>query len=175
MQDDLTDAITAFTKEGFVDPSRVCIVGGSYGGYAALAGAAFTPDVYQCAVSINGVSHLPRMLKDEKKQHGKSSWVLNYWEESILDGDYDKDLLKSVSPYFAASNVKTPVLLIHGEDDKIVFFNQSELMKKAMKKHKGDVRLVKLKKDDHYLRDSKTRIQALVETVKFVEQHIGDK
>lgn len=174
MQDDLIDAITAFTKEGFVDPSKVCIVGASYGGYAALAGAAFTPDMYQCAVSINGVSHLPQMFKDEKREHGKSSWVLDYWEKNILDGDYDKQLLKDVSPYYAAQNIKAPVLLLHGEDDRVVFFNQSKLMQKAIKKHKGDVTLIKLKKDDHHLGDAKTRIQAVTEMVTFVEKHIGN-
>ena len=173
MQNDLTDAITAFTKKGFVDPDRVCIVGGSYGGYAALAGAAFTPDLYKCAVSINGVSHLPKMLSADKKRYGKKSWVLDYWNRSILNGEFDRDALKEVSPYFSADKIKAPVLLVHGEDDKIVEMNQSKLMQKAIKKNKGQVKFVKLKDDDHYLQDGKTRAQALTEMVKFVEKHIG--
>ena len=175
MQNDLTDAVVAFSKKGVVDPERVCIVGGSYGGYAALAGVAFTPDVYKCAVSINGVSHLPQMLSSDKKRYGKKSWVLDYWNRSILNSDFDKNLLKEISPYFSAEKIKAPVLLIHGEDDKVVEFNQSKLMQKAIKKQKGQVKLVKLKNDDHYLQDSDTRVQALIETVKFVEQHIGAK
>lgn len=174
MQNDLTDAVTAYTKKGFVNPERVCIVGGSYGGYAALAGAAFTPDVYKCAVSINGVSHLPKMLVADKKLYGKKSWVLDYWNRSILNSDFDKNTLKEVSPYFSAEKIKVPVLLIHGEDDKVVEFNQSKLMQKAIKKHNGQVKLIKLKNDDHYLQDSATRVQALIEMVQFVEQHIGN-
>jgi len=174
MQNDLTDAVTEFTKKGFVNPNRVCIVGASYGGYAALAGAAFTPDVYKCAVSINGVSHLPRMLADDKKRYGEKSWVLDYWNKSILNSSFDRNLLKEVSPYYSAEKIKAPVLLIHGEDDKVVEFNQSRLMQKAIKKQKGQVKLVKLKNDDHYLQDGGTRIQALTEMVKFVETHIGN-
>jgi Dipeptidyl aminopeptidases/acylaminoacyl-peptidases len=76
MQDDLTDGVNFFVKKGYADPARVCIVGASYGGYAALAGAAFTPDLYQCAVSIAGVSHLPKMLKADKSRYGKKA---GYW------------------------------------------------------------------------------------------------
>ena len=173
MQNDLTDSVTAFTKKGFVNPERVCIVGASYGGYAALAGAAFTPDVYKCAVSINGVSHLPIMLADRKKRHGKKSWVLDYWNRSILNSDFDKSLLKEISPYYSAEKIKVPVLLIHGDDDKVVPFEQSKLMQKAIKKQKGQVEFIKLKDDDHYLQDEKTRVKALVEMVKFVEKNIG--
>ena len=173
MQNDLTDAVAEFTKKGLVDSDRVCIVGASYGGYAALAGVAFTPDLYKCAVSINGVSHLPKMLNEDKQRYGKKHWVLDYWNRSILDGDYDQNTLKEVSPYFSADKIKAPVLLIHGEDDKVVEFSQSKLMEKAIKKQKGQVKLIKLKNDDHYLQDSKTRIQALNEMVKFVESNIG--
>ena len=174
MQNDLTDAVTEFTKKGVVNPEQVCIVGGSYGGYAALAGAAFTPDVYKCAVSINGVSHLPKMLAADKKRYGKKSWVLDYWNRSILNSDFDRSVLKEISPYYSADKIKIPVLLIHGEDDKVVEFNQSKLMQKAIKKQNGQVTLIKLKDDDHYLQDSATRVQALIEMVKFVEQNIGN-
>ena len=173
MQDDLTDAVAAYAKAGYVDTERVCIVGASYGGYAALAGAAFTPDLYQCAVSIAGVSHLPKMLAADKSRYGKKSWVLNYWNRSILDGDYDKPLLKTLSPYYSAANVKIPVLLLHGEDDTVVEYEQSKLMHKAINKAKGDVQLIKLKNDDHELQDSITRIQTVTEMVNFVEKHIG--
>lgn len=173
MQDDLTDAVGAYAKAGYVDTERVCIVGASYGGYAALAGAAFTPDLYQCAVSIAGVSHLPKMLAADRSRYGKKSWVLSYWNRSILDGDYDKSLLKTLSPYYAADKVKIPVLLLHGEDDTVVQYEQSKLMYKAINKAKGDAQLIKLKNDDHNLQDSVTRIQAVTEMVNFVDKHIS--
>jgi len=173
MQDDLTDAVTFLVKDGLVDSKRVCIVGASYGGYAALAGVAFTPDLFKCAVSIAGVSHLPKQLADRQSRYGKSSWILDYWNQSILDGDFDKETLEKLSPYYSAEQIKVPVLLLHGENDTVVEYEQSKLMYKALKKAKGAVQLVKLKDDDHYLRDSATRIQAVKEMVEFVEQHIG--
>ena len=173
MQNDLTDVVGTLSQQGIIDSNRVCIVGASYGGYAALAGAAFTPDLYKCAVSIAGVSHLPKMLADDKSRYGRQSSVLDYWNRSILNGDYDKDALELISPYYSADKIKIPVLLLHGADDKIVEYEQSKLMSKAMKKAKGDVRLVKLKNDDHYLQDGATRTQAVKEMVTFVEKHIG--
>ncbi|SMF14144.1 Dipeptidyl aminopeptidase/acylaminoacyl peptidase [Alteromonadaceae bacterium Bs31] len=173
MQDDLTDAVNFLVKKGYTDPARVCIVGGSYGGYAALAGAAFTPDLYKCSVSIAGVSHLPKMLEADKSRAGKHSWVLDYWNRSILAGDFDKDSLKAISPYYSADKIKVPVLLIHGEDDTVVEYEQSKLMHKAIKKSGGKSQLVKLKDDDHHLRDGSTRTQALKAMVEFVEANIG--
>ncbi|SMF14185.1 Dipeptidyl aminopeptidase/acylaminoacyl peptidase [Alteromonadaceae bacterium Bs31] len=175
MQDDLTDAVNFFVKKGYTDPDRVCIVGSSYGGYAALAGAAFTPDLYQCAVAVAGVSHLPKMLKYDKSRSGKHSWVLDYWNRSILAGEYDKEALKEISPYYSAEKIKAPVLLIHGEDDTVVGYAQSKLMHKAIKKSGGKSQLIKLKNDDHYLRDGSTRTQALKAMVEFVEANIGEK
>ena len=125
-----------------------------------------------CGVD-NGVSDLPKMLYDRKKRYGKKHWVLDYWNRSILNGEYDRNTLKEVSPYYSADKIKVPVLLIHGEDDKVVDFKQSKSMERAIKKAKGQVKLVKLKDDDHYLQDNRTRIQALTEMVKFVESNIG--
>jgi len=90
-----------------------------------------------------------------------------------LNSDFDRESLKASSPYYSADKIKAPVLLIHGEDDKIVEINQSKLMHKAIKKNKGQVEFIKLKNDDHHLQDSKTRVQALKATVEFVEKHIG--
>lgn len=174
MQDDLTDTLSLLVKEQLTDPKRVCIVGASYGGYAALAGAAFTPDLYQCALSIAGISHIPLMLKEDKKRYGRDHEVLRYLERSILDGDYDSAALKEISPYFYADKVKIPILLMHGEDDTIVDYKQSSMMYRALKKAGKDVELVKLKNEDHYLREGSTRLQALQTLVAFVDRHIGN-
>ena len=173
MQDDISDTVAFFTKKGMIDGKRVCIAGASYGGYAALAGAAFSPDIYQCAVSINGVSHLAKMLSNDRSRYGKDSSVLAYFKESIGGGELKKQALREISPYFHADKIKIPVLLIHGIDDTIVAYNQSKMMHSAIKKAKGQSRLVKLKKEDHYLRDGETRLQALSEMVNFIVSHIG--
>ena len=174
MQQDLTDSLNFLVEQGLSDPERVCIVGASYGGYAALAGAAFTPDLYKCALSIAGISHLPDLLKEDKSRFGKNHEVLRYLERSILDSDFDLDALKEISPYFAADQVKIPVLLMHGEDDTIVDFDQSKMMHRALEKAGKDVELVRLKNEDHHLREGSTRLQALQTVLAFVDKHIGD-
>ena len=174
MQDDLTDALAYLVDGGVVDPGRVCIVGASYGGYAALVGAAFTPDLYQCAVSIAGISHLPRMLQDDKSRYGKDHAVMRYLEMSILDGEFDKEALKEISPYFFADQVQIPVLLMHGEDDKVVEFDQSRMMHRALSKAGKSVQLIRLDNEDHYLQEGSTRLQALQAMIAFVDQHIGN-
>lgn len=95
MQDDLTDAVTDLVDKGIIDKTNVCIVGTSYGGYAALAGAVLTPGLYKCAISINGVSDIPRILKTEKKKYGADHWVLSYWQRSISANRRDDDFLKN--------------------------------------------------------------------------------
>jgi dipeptidyl aminopeptidase/acylaminoacyl peptidase len=175
MQDDLTDAINFLVRKGYTDPKRVCIAGASYGGYAALAGAALTPDVYQCAFSLAGISDLHRMLMDDKRRYGRNSEILPYFTQSILNGEYDKKALRKISPYFHIDKIKIPVMLVHGEDDNVVEFSQSNRMYKALKKASKDVELIKLKDEDHYLREGSTRIQALKAMIGFIDKHIGGR
>jgi dipeptidyl aminopeptidase/acylaminoacyl peptidase len=173
MQDDLTDAVNFAVKKGLIDPKRICIVGASYGGYAALAGGAFTPDLYQCVVSIAGISDLKSMLRWDKSEHGRDSWIVTYMEKQFTNGENDTPAMAAVSPENFAANFKAPVLLVHGVEDKRVPFSQSEQMNKALKKAKKDVTFVELKGEDHFLSNGPTRFTALEETVKFVNAHIG--
>jgi dipeptidyl aminopeptidase/acylaminoacyl peptidase len=173
MQDDLTDGVDYLVKEGIVDPQRVCIAGVSYGGYAALAGGAFTPDYYKCVISIAGVSDLRRMIRDDKSEHGKDHWVISYWERVIAKGETDNKFLDDISPVNFAQNFKAPVLLIHGTHDKVVPVEQSRLMQKQLQRAKEEVEFVVLKREDHYLSDSETRVATLDAVVKFVDKHIG--
>lgn len=173
MQDDLSDAVAFFVKKGIIDPKKVCIVGGSYGGYAALAGGAFTPDLYKCVVSINGVSDLNDMLAYDKNHYGKDSEVTAYWKMQLANSTVDKAELEKVSPAKFAQQFTAPVLLIHSENDKIVIPDQSQDMLKALQKHKKPVQFVPLEGDDHYLLKGATRTQAVTEVVKFVNQHLG--
>ncbi|MFT7560731.1 MAG: pimeloyl-ACP methyl ester carboxylesterase [Flavobacteriales bacterium] len=175
MQDDLSEALSSLVKRGLVDPDRVCIVGGSYGGYAALAGGAFTPSLYKCVVSINGVSDLPKMISQEKSDHGRNSWILDYWDMSMLNNDGGKKAMKAVSPARHAESFTAPVLLIHGNKDKTVNFEQSKYMYKQLSKYGKSVELVKLKGEDHHLSKSETRLEALEALLAFVDTHIGQE
>lgn len=172
MQDDITDAVNHYAKAGMLDPNRVCILGASYGGYAALAGVTMTPDTFKCAVSINGVSDLHLMLKDERSDHGKNHWVVEYWERSVSSGETKKETLKKISPAYLADKVKVPVLLIHSDKDDVVDINQSKRMKKKLKKSGKAVKFVKLKGDDHYLIHAESRVKLLKEVETFLSENL---
>lgn len=172
MQDDLTDAVIALSDQGVIDKNRVCIVGGSYGGYAALAGATFTPRLYKCAVSINGVSDIDTMIKNEKADYGKNHWVVAYWETVISEGDVDRDHLKDISPINHVDKIEIPVLLIHGTYDKVVPFEQSKRMSKKMKRAGKSVEYLQLPKGDHDISSAENRMKAMKAIASFVKDHI---
>lgn len=172
MQDDITDGIEALSNSGMADKSRVCIVGASYGGYAALAGATFTPDLYKCVIAIAPVSDLNKMLRDVKRERGSNHWVLDHWEGLMADGDAQKEKLRSISPVNFAENVMAPVLLLHGDDDTVVPFSQSRVMERALERADKPVELIKLKGEDHWLSVADTRLQTLREMDRFVAEHL---
>ena len=172
MQHDLTDAVNHFAEQGMIDKDRVCIVGLSYGGYAALAGASFTPDLYQCAISINGVSDVEQMLDTEIRDYGSDHWVVSYWQDVISKGDVDDDHLEQISPVNHAKSVKAPILLIHGELDTIVPLEQSEDMYDELKSANKDVTFIELEDGNHHLSNAKNRTKALKEIDKFIKKHI---
>jgi len=173
MQDDLTDAINVLTKVGMLDPSQVCIVGGSYGGYAALAGASMTPDLYRCAVSINGVSDLNKMLESDREQLGRDHWVLSYFRQSLGDKEFSQDKLERISPSNLANQVKAPILLIHAENDSRVSVNQSKLMYDRLEKAGKLVEFVELEGDNHNLMRGPSRLKTLERLLSFLDQHLG--
>jgi dipeptidyl aminopeptidase/acylaminoacyl peptidase len=170
MQDDVTDGVKAMVEQGIADPARVCIVGASYGGYAALAGAAFTPDLYRCAVSVNGVSSLPAMLGYQKEHSGVESNQLAYWREHI-GGSTDKNVVEK-SPLNAAALIKAPVMLMHAVNDTVVPQSQSQRMLGELEKLKKPVTYVSLAGEDHWLSQTQTRVQMLKELDKFLSEHL---
>lgn len=172
MQDDLTDGVKEFAREGIIDPKRVCIVGASYGGYAALAGAAFTPDVYQCAISINGVSDIELMMKNDRKKYGRRHWVVSYWDKVIKSKKLDDNHLAQISPINSIDKITMPVLLIHGERDSIVDIEQSEEIFDAMKDAGKSVEFIELEKGNHNISDANNRKITLEAMGKFVKKHI---
>ncbi|MCA3693729.1 S9 family peptidase [Aquidulcibacter sp.] len=172
MQDDVSDAVAWAVKEGLSDPKKVCIVGGSYGGYAALAGATMTPDLYRCVVAVAGVSDLPRMIAQEKDDAGSSkSSSVNYWSEHI--GADDRAAMEAASPRRLADQVRAPILLMHGRDDTVVRFEQSAGMASALKAAGKPYKLVELKGEDHWLSKTETRQQMLTELEAFLREHLG--
>ena len=170
MQDDVTDAVKTLIEQGLVDPRRVCIVGASYGGYAALAGAAFTPELYACAASINGVSDLPELIAFAERKWGDDS-DSGYYMRDLIGRKGDPKIAEK-SPARAAATVKAPVLLIHAVDDTVVPIAQSKKMERALAALGRPVKLVELKGEDHWLSRSETRIRVLAELESFLGAHL---
>lgn len=171
MQSDLTDGVNVLVKAGYADPNRVCVMGASYGGYAALAGGAFTPKLYRCVVSVAGVSDVSRMLFDDKMSLGSDHFLIRYWEKTLGGDDLSKSSLADVSPLNHAASFQAPTLLVHGKSDTVVPFKQSLLMHKALSEAKKDSTLVELKDEDHWLSKSETRLKMLQEIDDFLKAH----
>ena len=169
MQTDLSDGVRYLAKEGIADPARVCIVGASYGGYAALAGVTIDPGVYRCAVAVAGISDLKRMLAWEADQVRYSDKdTVRYWNRFMGVSGPGDPKLDAISPIKHIDAVKVPVLLIHGKDDTVVPFEQSTVMFDALRSAKKDVQMVTLKHEDHWLSRGETRLQMLESSVEFL-------
>ena len=170
MQDDVTDGVRAMIEEQIADARRVCIVGASYGGYAALAGAAFTPELYKCAVSVNGVSDLPEMLEGVRARSGAESDPVAYWRDTVGSA-FDKNVIER-SPARAADRIQVPILLMHGMDDSVVPIAQSEAMARALGKLNRKFSFIRLSGEDHWLSRGETRLKVLTEIEKFLAENL---
>jgi dipeptidyl aminopeptidase/acylaminoacyl peptidase len=169
MQSDLSDGVKELVSKGVVDAKRVCIVGGSYGGYAALAGAAFDGNTYRCAVSLAGVSDLRKFL--DYVDIRSRDIAIRYWDRFLGTTSPDDPKIDAISPARHADKVNIPVLLIHGRDDTVVNFPQSTIMADALKRAGKPVELVELPGEDHWLSRSETRLQMLNAMVGFLEKN----
>jgi dipeptidyl aminopeptidase/acylaminoacyl peptidase len=171
MQDDISDGVKQMIADGIADPKRICIVGASYGGYAALAGATLSPDLYACAVSVAGISDLRTLL----------SWEVPWghaFDENFLRSRLglryaDEKRLEQTSPLLHVDQVRCPILLMHGKNDTTVPVEQSQDMRKALTRAGKTVKYVQFDSDDHYFTLAATRIQMLTELERFLSANIG--
>jgi dipeptidyl aminopeptidase/acylaminoacyl peptidase len=169
MQTDLSDGVAHLVKEDMVDPKRVSIAGGSYGGYAALAGVSLQKGIYNCAVSISGLSNLKAFLdyRGEREGFDGDSYGMLYWKRFI--GDDSR--LAEISPLSHVADITVPVMLIHGKDDVVVPFDQSQQIYDALKHSGKDVELVATDHEDHWLSREPSRVQTLEAMIGFLLKH----
>lgn len=169
MQEDVEDGTRWLIEKGYADPDRICIAGWSYGGYAALMGAAKTGDLYQCSISIAGMTDPIGHINDRQKyRFGEYAM-----EGFILRGFDSKDDLRENSPVKLADDIKIPVLLAHGTHDVVVNVEQFTRMERALKKAKADYVSLKLDESNHSLQDSKGRLALFKAMDKFLAKHLG--
>jgi len=130
MQDDLDDGMDWLAKQGIADPKRACLIGSSYGGYAALWGAVRNPERYRCAASFAGISDLGKQLKYQV-QFKVSKRYRKDWRKTV-QGDETVDL-KALSPLYMVDKLQVPVLMVHGDEDSTVPIKQSRVFAEALK------------------------------------------
>ncbi|MFC3052642.1 S9 family peptidase [Kordiimonas pumila] len=164
MQDDVTDATKWLVAEGVADPDRICIVGSSYGGYAALFATIKEPGLYKCAVSVNGVADLVRLKSGDKHYIGGRSWVKDMGLEGVDD--------KEVSPYHRAEDISAPVLLVAAKDDARVPYDLSRDLYSRLKRLKKPVDYVELKNGTHHMVTAEARFETLKAAEKFLKQYL---
>jgi len=170
MQEDVEDGARWLIEKGYADPKRICIVGWSYGGYAALMGAINDPDFYTCSASIAGVTDLNDMIRDLKKYRFGKHTAKHF----ILKGFDGKDDIKKNSPVKRAAEITTPIFMAHGTDDVNVHFDQFTRMKSALKKSKAKTTFMEFKDEDHYFIDYQNRTKMMKGLDKFLADNLGE-
>lgn len=171
MQDDITDGVNWLIEKGIADPERIAIYGGSYGGYATLAGLAFTPDLYACGVDYVGVSNLFTLLQT----------IPPYWEpmremfqEMMGHPVEDSLLLAKVSPVFHADKITAPLFVAQGANDPRVNINESDQIVEALKARGVDVEYLVKDNEGHGFRNEENRFDFYRAMIAFLDKHIKE-
>jgi len=178
MVDDVIDGAKALIAQGIAKPDKMCIMGASYGGYSALASSVRAPSLFKCVISINGVTDIAEQFSWSVERSGKDSETVNYWRRYM-----GKKNLQAIpgpnkpttlwSPARQAHKLKSPVLVMHGNEDTNVPYSQFMSMTRALKSADKDFEGVTMKGNDHYLKTTEARKEVLGRSVAFLDKHIG--
>jgi len=164
MQNDVEDGTRWLIEESVADPGRICVVGASYGGYAALMEAARNPDLYKCVVSFAGVTDVAYLVSKRRK-------FTNFEiVKEQVGSDYGE--LRQRSPLHIAEDIKIPVLLAHGTKDRSVRVRHSEAMHRELEKQGKEVTYLVLEDGDHYLSNQEHRVRFFKAMDAFLQSHL---
>ena len=173
MQDDIADGVQWAIDQGIVDAKRVCIYGGSYGGYATMMGLAKTPDLYKCGVNYVGVTDLDLFLNASWSDFAYSAWLKNEMKDIFGDGTADHDRLRATSPVELAARIKAPVLMAYGAADVRVVPEHGWRMKAAMEKVGQHPEWMIADGEGHGYRDLQNQVMFYGAMEKFLDKYIG--
>lgn len=172
MQDDLTDGVQWLISSGIANPERVAIYGGSYGGYATLAGLAFTPDLYACGVDYVGVSNIFTFLES----------IPPYWKpyldmvhEMVGHPEHDHDLLQAVSPLFHVNNIKAPLLVAQGANDPRVKIQESDQIVQALRDRGIETPYIVKNNEGHGFSNEENKFEFYEAMEDFLAKHLSKK
>ena len=172
MQDDVTDGVLWAVEHGLADKNKLAIYGGSYGGYAALAGATFTPELYACAVSYVGPSNIFTLLES----------IPPYWKpfiemeyEEIGDPSKDKELLEAVSPVFHADKIRIPLFVAQGANDPRVNKAESDQIVEAVRKAGKEVVYMVKDNEGHGFHNEENRFDFYRTLEEFFRKYLGSR
>jgi dipeptidyl aminopeptidase/acylaminoacyl peptidase len=170
MHDDLVDAVKWAVAQGYVDPERVAIYGGSYGGYAALVGATFTPELFRCAIDIVGPSNLITFIRS----------VPPYWQPMIKmlhtrvgNPDTEPEFLASRSPLTHVDSIRIPMLIVQGANDPRVKQAESEQIVAAMREHGIAHEYMLFPDEGHGFQKPENKMKFYAAAEKFLADHLG--
>ncbi len=172
MHDDLVDGVNWVSAQGIVDRKRMAIYGGSYGGYAALVGATFTPDLFCCAVDIVGPSNLLTLIKTIPPYW---STFLAQFHTRVGNPDIEEEFLKSRSPLFKVEEIKIPMLIAQGANDPRVKQAESEQIVEAMKSKGIAYEYMLFPDEGHGFAKPENRLKFYAAAEKFLAQHLGGR
>lgn len=167
---DVNDGVAWGIEKGFLDRDRIAIYGGSFGGYAAIASAAFEPEHYKCAVGFAGVYDYMRQLKDSESDGFDE--IMRWNQEFYGEYEENEEEFKAISPYYHAEKIKIPVYLMHGGSDQIVFKYQTKKMHNQIKKKGGSSKMDTSIWGVHGFVDEKKRIKHWLNVADFFEKNL---
>ncbi len=170
MHDDLIDAKKWAVQQGYADPKKVCIYGGSYGGYATLVGLTFTPDEFLCGVDIVGPSNIVTLIKSIPP-----NWtpVKAIFARRVGNVDTEEEFLKSRSPLFKADQIKAPLLIAQGANDPRVKQAESDQIVAAMRKNSKPVDYYVFPDEGHGFARPENRLAFYSAAEQFLAKHLG--
>jgi dipeptidyl aminopeptidase/acylaminoacyl peptidase len=174
MHDDLIDALNWAVKEGYADPKKIGIMGGSYGGYCALAGLAFTPDVFACAVDIVGPSNLQTLIHSIPPYWKPMLSVFNVRLADVNDPK-DAELVRKASPLNSAERITRPLLIGQGANDPRVKPAESEQIVAAIEKNRGNVIYVLYPDEGHGFARPENRTDFNARAEAFLGTYLGGR